>query len=499
MARFLAISCSDYPKKAMDWSLQEIALLCKAQRPWPGPDCIKGISTDSRQVRPGDLFVALRGRRTDGHLYITHAFRNGAVAALVNISSLGLVPDCFRDRILVVGDTLLATQQLAEEWRSRFACPVIAVAGSNGKTTVKEVLGQLLMEGFGSDSVLVTSGNQNNELGVPLTIFRWRPSHNVAVLELGTSHPGELKRLLTMAKPTAGILSSIGPEHLEFFGSEEGVWEEETELLRFLGAGSIGVVPVDIPKLDILRRSVQCRLITVGTNEVADWIVSSIRVSEKGTTWRLRTKTHNGWAGWYYCPLLGSHQAINVSLALAMCAELGLTPGVAKSALRKLSPVPGRLFPIRCKGEVLVLDDTYNANRASMKVALSCVAAIAERRKGRAIAVLGAMGELGERSAAEHRLVGQFAASRLDALFVFGQEACWIAEAAREAGMRAVYQVNDMKHMIEVLARKVCPRDVVLFKASRFVGLEKAVQLLLEHLDSGTLVPALDKVRCCTG
>ncbi|MCZ7639589.1 MAG: UDP-N-acetylmuramoyl-tripeptide--D-alanyl-D-alanine ligase [Verrucomicrobia bacterium] len=452
-------------------TLESLVQDCHGQlRGGDGAIRVARITTDSRTVRPGDLFVCLRGPRFDGHQFAAAALRQGAVAVLGEPDGLpeaeGVEP------AVIVPETRRALGELAAANRQRFAGPVVVVAGSNGKTTTKELVAAVLRQRF---RTVASPASFNNDIGLPLTLLELGPAHEAAVVEAGTNHPGELAALLRLARPTHGILTRLGREHLEFFGSFEGVLEEEGALADFVPAEGVLVLIGDSRGAEHVARRARARVVRVGWSPRNDWSIRVACVSEAGTVFEVRT-SRPGFAGDYALRLLGRHQVENALLALAIGAELGLDREAVAAGLASTAGAPRRL-QYAVVGGVRVLDDSYNANADSMRAALETLSDV--DCPGRRLAVLGDMGELGEHAAAAHEETGHEAARRgVDGLYAIGRWASALAAGARAAGLAAVREFPEATAAADVLLEDVRPGDVVLVKASRSTRLDVVADLL---------------------
>jgi len=454
-------------------TLTEFARMCGGKPP-PGRGQIvaQGVSIDSRTIRPGQVFFALKGKRWDGHQFVTDALQAGAVAVVVEESQWSVLPVEVRAYAIRVRDTVEALGRCAAIYRQRFQIPFIAVVGSNGKTSVKELLGTVLQA---KGNPLVTSGNRNNHIGVPLTLLELSSNHTAAVLEVGTNHPGELRPLLQQVCPTHGVLTAIGPEHLEFFKDLDGVVQEEGTIAEFIPPDGSLVLPDPCSGAEQITCRCRGSIVRVGTGRTAHWQIGHVRVHRQGTTWKIVKAPSKDWVGFYRIGFFGAHHARNATLAIAMASVLGVSPDLARSVLAKTKPIPGR-FALETVGKICLIDDTYNANADSMIAALETLRTLRARR-GRTIAVLGSMGELGLAAPQEHQRVGRRVAELgIDALFTLGEEAHQIAEAARAAGMRSVFEHDRPTLLSQTLLQMIRPYDVILFKASRFVQLERVLE-----------------------
>jgi UDP-N-acetylmuramoyl-tripeptide--D-alanyl-D-alanine ligase len=444
---------------------------------------IRNITTDSRTVKRGDLFVALKGDRFDGHEFVPTVLAKGAAGAIVNDSyrlPQGKIPKATgtagaQPFLLGVQDPLFAYQQLATHHRCRFDIPVVAVTGSNGKTTTKDMVAAVLMQRW---RTLKTEGNFNNRIGVPYTLFRLTARHQAAVIEMGVDHRGQTTRLCEIARPTIGLITNIGPDHLEFFGSMEGSAQAKAELLDMLPAKGAAVLNRDDPYFDYLAARVQCRVISFGLSEKAD--VRAIQVSSdarKGTTFGLMLPGKSR-----HTPVVikvhGVHNVGNALAAAAVGYALNLPGTAIPEGLGRFRPAAMRSQVVAHRG-IQIVNDCYNANPASMKAALALLAQWSPARER--IAVLGDMLELGRDTQQMHREVGQFLATLpLSRLIVCGELGHEIAAGARQAGMSgsAIVEMPDVTAAAEWLKKTVGKGDVVLVKASRGMKMEQIVQVL---------------------
>ncbi len=449
-------------------------------------ECLRGeassmiarVQTDSRRVQPGDLFVALRGERFDGHDYIEEVVRRGAAAVLIDRAMLGVVPPG-SIAVIAVRDTRQALGLLGARYRAGFQIPMIAVAGSNGKTSVKELLATVLGAGY---RVIASEASFNNDLGVPQTLLRMVARDEIAVLEVGTNHPGELGPLLKMIRPRIGVLTSLGREHLEHFGDLQGVIAEEGVLAESISSEGLMVVNSDSPGVEQVIGRASCRVLRVGFASASDWKIVSVTGDADGSDVEIEGGGV-GWTGMWRVNLLGRHMAINAVLALAVAAELGLSPRLARIGLAGARPSKMRLNAGEAGG-VRILDDTYNANADSVLAALETLTDLP--CAGRRVAVLGDMAELGCHAEAAHVEVGN-AAARLavDRLWTVGSRATVTADAARQAGMQAAEAHPNLESVVRSMIEFLRPGDAVLVKASRSARLERLVESLHAQLGGG--------------
>ncbi len=442
---------------------------------------IRQITLDSRLIRPGDLFLAIKGDRFDGHDFIGAALVRGAVGIIVrdsfDVGSLVLKPHSKRMMPFVLGvrDTLFAYQQLATHHRSRFNIPVVAVTGSNGKTTTKEMVASIMAHRW---KLLKTEGNLNNRIGVPQTLFRLNGRHEGAVIEMGVDHIGQTTRLCEIARPTTGVITNIGPDHLESFGSMEGSAQSKAELLDVLPSDGAVVLNADDFYYDYLAARASCRVMSFGFSSKADVRAMDVKSDGRnGTIFRLllpgkvrHTIVH--------IHVQGGHNVTNALAAAAVGAILGMPGAVIAQGLSRFRPATMR-SQISLSHGVTIINDCYNANPASMKAAIQLLAQKGSGRK--AIAVLGDMLELGSDAVQLHEDVGAFVARQgIDQLVACGPLGRSLAEGAERAGLdrTRILAVPDAIAACAALKTIVKQGDVVLVKASRDMKLEQVVQAL---------------------
>lgn len=460
-------------------------------------DAFAAISTDSRSVREGELFWALSGPSFDGHDFVATAFARGAAGAVVEAGHpVELDAEAASDRVVIaVDDTLRALGDLAAYWRRARNPKVIAITGSNGKTTTKEMVARVVGARF---PVLVTSGNLNNLIGMPLTMLRLR-EEAVAVVEMGMNAPGEIRRMAQIARPDVGLITQVAPAHLEGLGTIEGVADAKWELFEELTSHATALVNLDDPRLIARRPRLRCLALTFGVRggdvhaeDIADLGLDGVRflaVVAPGLD-GVHRETQRAVV---HLPLLGLHNVGNALGAIAAGAVLGVPVNAAAHALAALAPVPGRMCPRRLGHEVVVLDDTYNANPASMAAALATGARSAGVR--RKIAVLGEMRELGAASAAAHREVGALVAREgFDLLVALGEAAQGYVAGARAAGMadarlRSIPS-GDVGAAVDALGGALEGSALVVVKGSRGARMERVVAALVERLGEALPAPA---------
>lgn len=460
-------------------SLKYVCEACDGELHGPPDAQIARVCTDSRRVQAGDLFVALTGETFDGHDFVPAAAARGIAAAVIERAKASQVRAQLRQAgaaeglpCVVVDHTRRALGALAAHYRRDFDLPVFVVGGSNGKTTTKELTAAVLRQKL---DTLWSEASFNNDIGVPLTLLQLERRHQVAVVEAGTNHPGELAPLVRLIAPRYAIVPALGREHLEFFGNMDGVLAEEGWLAELLPAdGKLFVNGDNRWMQDLMHRS-RAPVVTVGLGGTNDWRAENLRLDATGVSFTVAAPRPE-WSGEYRVNLLGAHQVVNALLALAAGAELGLKREEMARGLAACVPPKMRMQVWELRG-VRVLDDTYNANADSMLASLETLAALP--CPGRRIAVLGDMAELGRHTESAHREVGRRAAElKLDALFAVGRLAATTAQAARDAGLADARPFAEAPEAADALRREARAGDVVLLKASRATRLERVTEAL---------------------
>jgi UDP-N-acetylmuramoyl-tripeptide--D-alanyl-D-alanine ligase len=433
---------------------------------------IKGISIDSRSIKEGELFVAIKGDRFDGHDFIPDAMKRGAWGALVERAVLEkkYVRLSELKNILPVENTLYALQEMAHLNRKKFSLPVVGITGSNGKTTTKEMLAGIFRQ---QGPVLKNEGNLNNHIGVPLTLLGLNASHKAAVVEMGMSAPGEIDTLARLVKPTIGVITNIGPAHLEFFGSLEKIALAKGELLGHIQTEGVAVLNADDQFCGLLNKKTGNRVVTFGIENKADVRAADIRQGEDFTDFILDAE---GSGRKIRLRTIGRHNIYNALAAAAAALAAGLPAEAVKYGLDDFAPVAMRSEIKQLQGRT-VFADYYNANPASMEAALEVLVSMKSGKK--AVAVLGDMLELGTSSAEAHMQIGKKAALLgVDIVIAVGELSKRTAEGAREAGMPREHVFETQAHhtAADLLRTVSSPGDIVLIKGSRGMKMEKILE-----------------------
>ncbi len=443
-----------------------------------GNTFFQGVSTDSRTVAEGDLFIALKGPRFDGHHYASEALKKKAGGVLIEEDKIGDIrSNGNRSKaVIAVKDTLAALGDIARDWRRKCGTPVVGLTGSNGKTTTKEMIAACLETTF---PVLKTKGNLNNLIGVPLTLLGLTEKERVVVLEMGMNVPGEIRRLTEIAEPDVGLITNIQEVHLEGLGTVERLKEEKGELFRRMRRDGTIVVNQDDPRVADLASDYPGQKITFGTEHPAEVMAKEIRLGgEGGTSFTLILEEE---AMEIHLPLLGRHFVPNALAAVAVGCLFGVDVQRIKEALEKVQPFPMRMEIVSLKGGKTLINDAYNANPHSTKLALETLAEA--KGEGRAFAVLGDMLELGNFAKEAHEEIGKKVGElSIDFLIAMGEEAPTVVESAARHGlpMNRARVVQDHSEAISLLREISQNGDWILVKGSRRMAMEKIAEGLAE-------------------
>jgi UDP-N-acetylmuramoyl-tripeptide--D-alanyl-D-alanine ligase len=445
-----------------------------------GPNAwFTGVSTDSRSLAPGDLFVAIKGDKFDGHDFVSQAFDQGAAVAIVALDRAAELAAAVRnaaaETMLCVADPIKALGALAKFWRRRFSLPVAGIVGSNGKTTVKEMTAAILRVQFGTDHVLATAGNFNNAIGLPLTILRLHLGHAAAAIEIGMNHPGETATLSAIAQPTTGVINNAQREHQEFMKSVADVAAEHASLLGALPDHGVAVINADDDFAVFWREVVARRNADGASLIVRDFgLRAPAAISARCETrvWgsSVEVTTPEG-AATFELKAPGRHNVSNALAAIAAATAAGASIGAAAIALTAFRPISGRLHTRIGVNGATIIDDTYNANPDSVKAAI----AVLTNAGGAKWLVLGDMGEVGDQGPAFHREIGEYArAAGVDRLLTVGDLATH-AVAAFGAGGK---HYADQDSLVDDLNAALQRGTTVVVKGSRFMAMERVIERL---------------------
>jgi UDP-N-acetylmuramoyl-tripeptide--D-alanyl-D-alanine ligase len=449
----------------MKLTLAKIAEFISAEEDFPREEVAQAYSIDSRTVGKGELFFAVRGERLDGHDFVDAALERGALAAVVRKDQWHRYS--WTDRVLVVDDTLVALQTLATAVRKVWGKPLVGVTGSAGKTTTKEAIAHVLASKF---RVLKSEGNFNNHFGLPIMLLKLEPEHDVAVIEMGMSHAGEIRALAKIAQPEIGVVTNVAPVHLEFFDSLAGIARAKYELIESLPSTGTAVLNADDEYVSQFGRDFKGKVVRYGINATADVRAENIRArGAEGSEFDVviaSTREHAR------LPLVGEHNVLNALAAVAVGLARGLNSSQAASALATLVPADKRGQVLQL-GNITVINDCYNSNPKALNAMVDALAAMPATRR---IVIAGEMLELGPAGEEMHRTAGEHAAGKkIDVVIGVRGLAQALVEGAGKSGARAEF-VATPEEAGEWLAREGRDGDVVLLKASRGVKLEKALE-----------------------
>ena len=430
------------------------------------------VSTDSRNITPGCLFIPLEGERFDGHSFINAALEAGAAGCLTARERESYLPGKF---YIKVRSTQRALWELARYYKKLFPIPFIAVTGSVGKTTTKDMVAAVLGARF---RVHKTEGNFNNDIGVPLTLLRLEAQHEVCVVELGMDHAGEIDNLARLVEPDMALITNIGDAHIENLGSRENIFKAKCEIFPHLKRDGLAILNGDDPLLAALEGTLAQRTVFVGEGEGLDYTARDLSSDGAGHLFcRVKTPRSQFEAN---IPALGSHMIYPTLMAAAAAEALGMAPDEIVRGIGAFLPTKMRMNIVRCKGDIVILNDAYNANPQSMRAAAAVLGDAQGRRK---VAVVGDMKELGPGSEQFHRAVGgYFAQAGTDRLIAVGDLARFMAEGARDAGLGQADWFPTLDAARNALSREVRAGVTILVKASRSMAFEKIVDYLLANV-----------------
>lgn len=424
---------------------------------------VTSVDTDSRRVLPGQLFVALPGEKFDGHDFLPQVAAQGAVAALISKPVETDLP------AVLVKDTRLALGQLASWWRQQLALPLIAVTGSNGKTTTKEMIAAI-MQGHvgGTDLVLATAGNFNNDIGMPLTLLRLRATHRCAVIEMGMNHLGEIDYLTRLARPNVAVINNAGTAHIGELGSRENIAKAKGEIFAGLAADGVAVINADSDFADYWRGlNPARRVLSFGMQQAAD-VQGEMLAGDSQFKLSFQDESVE-----VTLAVPGAHNVMNALAAAASCLAAGVSLTEVAQGLARFAGVKGRLQQKTAASGARLIDDTYNANPDSMKAALDVLSSLGANT----VFVMGDMGELGADAEAMHAQIGRYAKDRgIRQFYALGT----LTKAAAQAFGPQAQHFESLLRLVEALNQAVTAQDIVLVKGSRFMQMERVVQALVE-------------------
>ena len=428
---------------------------------------IARVETDSRTIHEGSLFIPLSGERFDGHAYINSALEGGAAGCFTQRERESYLPGKF---YIKVPNTTRALRDLAKYYKSKFPIPVVAITGSVGKTTTKDMVAAVLGEKY---KVLKTEGNLNNDIGVPMTLLRLNREHELAVLELGMNHAGEIDYLSDLVEPDVALITNVGDSHIEFFGSREKILEAKSEIFHHAKGHCLAILNGDDPLLRSLA-PLPFQTVWCGMGEDCEYRATGVH-SDGGSHMLCEARTPR-----MTCPVeipaLGEHMVYPTLMALAVGEHFGLTQKEMVDGVLHFAPTKMRMNILHRGDNITILNDTYNANPQSMRAAVEVLAGTKAQRK---VAVLGDMFELGPLAPVLHAGVGEYLGkSGIQCLVTVGELSRHIAEAARQSGVEEVYCCPDKDDARQVLPQVIQPNTTVLVKASRGMAFEELVEYL---------------------
>ncbi|MFA5780190.1 MAG: UDP-N-acetylmuramoyl-tripeptide--D-alanyl-D-alanine ligase [Elusimicrobiota bacterium] len=424
---------------------------------------VTGVSIDSRTTKKGDIFFAIKGENLDGHNFVNNAISKGAAAIVVSerVTLIRKLPAIY------VKDTTKALQDFAKHYRNMFNVKVIGITGSNGKTTTKDILTSVLSQ---KTSVLSTPGNFNNHIGLPLTLFQLEKMHRYCVLEMGANHKGEIARLCEISSPSVGIITNIGTAHIGNFGSLKNILKEKAEIFNSLGFNGIAVINSDDEFITSFVEKIKCKKITFGIKNSADVMACDILLKAENTTFSLQYKKRKEKI---VLPVAGLFNVYNALAGASTAVSLGYSVNEIVAGIQNFVPPAKRMETINLKNGIVIVNDSYNANPTSMRMAIENFAKIFYN--SRKILVLGNMLELGNFEIAEHKKIGEFIKTNkyADKVLTVGDLAKYITDKSG-----GVWFENKNK-LSEYLEKNLKYGDAVLFKASRKIALEEVVKILI--------------------
>ncbi len=453
------------------FTLEEILAATRADVVRKDKDRFVDIVTDTRKIAEGVLFVAFRGETFNGEDFAVDALEKGAAGVLVSSSCPAGKLQGLEGTVLKVGDTQKAYQEIAHFWRKKFDLPVVAITGSNGKTTTKELVAAVLSS---KGPVLKTQANFNNEIGLPLTLLGIRKEHVAAVVEIGMRGLHQIEAMAPIAEPSIGIVTNVGETHMELLGSMENIARAKAELVEAIPSGGTVILNADNPYVAAMRdKAAQgVRVLTFGMEKPSDIHGEKLQMEDGSTRF---TVAYGGSFEEYVLPMVGRHNVYNALAAIAAGVAMGLSAEEIREGLGRAEAAKMR-FEVRQKGEYRIVNDAYNASPMSMTAAIQT---LSELTDGRKIAVMGDMLELGKASEDAHYHVGtELAEKRFAAVVTRGEMGERIAKGAEDGGIQEVYRCSSHEEAAGKLRQILQPGDTVLFKGSRGMQMEKIIDLI---------------------
>lgn len=429
---------------------------------------ITGIAIDSRKLQSGDLFVAIKGENFDGHDYAETAVKNGAAIVLSHQKLSDKIP------YLLVENTLTALHQLAKLYKNKFKIPFVAITGSSGKTTTKDMIASILSEKY---NVLKTDGNFNNAIGLPLTLFKIDKNHEICVLEMGMNSLGEIEVLADIVRPDVGVITNVGTAHIEKLTNRESILKAKTELFTYFDSGNTAVINGDNDMLQKLHEK-PYKIIRYGLENQNDY--SAINIIEKGEDGINFDVVYQGKTENYHVPMPGIHNVYNALSAISIGLMYGLTKSEIDEGLRKFKPSKMRMEVFKGIMNTKIINDAYNANPDSMQAAINVLASM--ETTGRKVCILGDMFELGEFAKEGHHMVGKYAVeNKINVILAVGKMANEIIKGASMVGAnQMLYSFESISEVIDNLKDIIKDNDIILIKGSRGMYMENIVESLRE-------------------
>lgn len=430
---------------------------------------LEGVSTDTRTIEENQLFIPLKGENFDGHNFIDKAYSEGAILSFTEDENL-----IKEDKVaILVEDTFIALTNFAKYYRSLFNIPIVAITGSVGKTSTKEMIYSMLSTSY---NVHKTSGNYNNEIGVPLTLFKLEEYHDIAVIEMGMNHYGELHRLSELVRPSIAVITNIGVSHIEYFGNKDGILKAKEEILDYLEKDGLIIINGDDKYLQKLISKYGNMIRTYGVNKSNECILDEYK-SKNDEGQKVIVKSNSNIYD-IEVDYIGKHILLNSLAGIIICELFNMSKHKIIEGIKNYKPEKMRLNISKLKDNITLIDDCYNASVDSMKSAIETLISI-KNNNGKSIAILGSMFEMGDYSKEGHREVGKLVVdNKVDKLICIGKEAKYIAESAVESNMNRddIYIYNEQEDFIDNISNIINKNDTIIVKASRGMHFENIIK-----------------------